>query len=211
MSASAPTALPAQGTVLHVDCGSRHIEATPFAALAGWQELRLDADTTMQPDVPGSLADLSAVADGSVDAVFCSHSIERLYPHQVTGALQQCLRVLKPEGFLLLTCTDLKAAARLIVDDRYTDHVYDGPLGPMAAIDIVYGHRPSIAAGHGQLAHHCGFTGQTLLATLSEAGFQQIAARERPTCFDLWALATKQAWSGDALQTAATTLFPPAD
>ena len=203
--------LPAQGTVLHVDCGSRHIEATPFAALTGWQELRMDANAAVEPDVPGSLADLSAVADEAVDAVFCSHSIEHLFPHQVTGALQECRRLLKPEGFLLLSCSDLKAAARLIVNDRYTDLAYTGPLGPMAAIDIVYGHRASIAAGNSQLAHHCGFTGQSLIATLKEAGFEQVAASELPSHFALWAIATKQAWSIDALKSATSSLFPPAN
>jgi ubiquinone/menaquinone biosynthesis C-methylase UbiE len=186
----------ATGTVLHLDGGTRRLDATPFAQRAGWQEQ------------PGSLADLTAVADASVEAVFASHSLERLYPHQVHQALQQCLRVLKPEGFLLLQCTDLKAAAKLIATDNYTTPVYQGPHGPMAAIDIVYGHRASIAAGHTELAHHCGFTGQSLMATLKEAGFQQIAARELPDQFDLWALGTKAIWADDALKATVAGLFP---
>lgn len=186
----------ATGTVLHLDGGTRRLDATPFAQRAGWQEQQ------------ASLADLHGVADASVEAVFCSHGIERLYPHQVPAALQHCLRVLKPEGFLLLQCTDLKAAAKLIAADNYTTPVYQGPHGPMAAIDIVYGHRASIAAGQTELAHHCGFTGQSLMATLKEAGFQQIAARELPDHFDLWALATKATWSEDALKASVAALFP---
>lgn len=184
------------GTVLHLDGGNNRLDATPFGSHAGWQEQQ------------ASLADLSGVADASVEAVFSSHAIERFYPHQVPSALQQCLRVLKPEGFLLLQCTDLKAAAKLIAADNFTEAVYQSPQGPMAAIDIVYGHRASIAAGHTELAHHCGFTGKSLMATLKEAGFQQIAARELPDRFDLWALATKAMWPEDALKATVAGLFP---
>ena len=43
----------------------------------------------------------------SVDAVFSSHNIEHLYPHEVPLALKEFMRVLKPDGFVLMTCPDL--------------------------------------------------------------------------------------------------------
>jgi hypothetical protein len=44
--------------------------------------LRLDIDKNVNPDIVGTMLDMSAVADASVDAVFSSHNIEHLYPHE---------------------------------------------------------------------------------------------------------------------------------
>lgn len=116
--------------------------------------------------------------------------------------------MLRPEGFLLLSCNDLKAAAKLIAAEKSTEMIDMTPAEPMAAIDLVYGHRASIAEGKSELAHHCGFTGHSLIATLRDAGFQQIAAWEAPGQFEIWALATKTLWPAENLQAAAKTLFP---
>jgi predicted SAM-dependent methyltransferase len=52
----------------------------------------------VQPDVLGTMTDMSAVATGSVDAVVSSHNMEHLYPHEVPLALAEFVRVLKPDG-----------------------------------------------------------------------------------------------------------------
>jgi ubiquinone/menaquinone biosynthesis C-methylase UbiE len=56
------------------------------------------------------MTDMSAVADASVDAIFSSHNIEHLYPHEVPVALGEFLRVLKPDGFAIITWGTLQAA-----------------------------------------------------------------------------------------------------
>jgi predicted SAM-dependent methyltransferase len=88
-------------TFLHVGCGPKHKNQTTRAfASDTWQELRLDIDPAVKPDIVGTMLDMSAVASESVDALFSSHNIEHLYPHEVSMALQEFLRVLKPDGFL---------------------------------------------------------------------------------------------------------------
>lgn len=201
--------LPDNGIFLHVACGRSRQQQTPFANLT-WSEVRLDRDPAAEPDHIGSLTDLSAVAEASVDAVYTFRSLERLYPHEVGLFLAAALRVLKPGGFLLLSCTDLKAAARLIVGDQYTEPAYQAAQGPIAAIDLVYGNRSLMAAGRPEFAHHCGFTSKALVATLQGGGFPQVAALERPDQFDIWALATKETWPDEQLQAAAQKLFPAA-
>jgi len=99
-------------TFLHVGCGGKD-KAHTTAAFAGdnWQEIRLDINEAIHPDIVGTMTDMKAVSSESVDAVFSSHNIEHLYPHEVPLALAEFLRVLKPDGFTVITCPDLQSVA----------------------------------------------------------------------------------------------------
>lgn len=202
--------LPVSGTFLHVGCGPKRAEQTPFAGM-GWQEIRLDINPAVAPDLIGTMTDMAAVADHSVDAVFSSHNIEHLYPDEVPTALAEFRRVLKPNGFALITCPDLRSVCALVANDQLTEPAYTSPAGPIAPIDILFGHRPSLQAGNRYMAHRCGFTQKVLTATLQAAGFQQVASLQRPSAFDLWALATCEAWSEPALREAAARMLPRAN
>lgn len=74
--------------------------------------------------------------------------------------------------------------------DSLEDTAYVSPAGPIAPLDIIYGHRASIARGNRFMAHRTGFTAKTLGNALVHAGFAQ--ARVSRSGFDLWVLATKQ-------------------
>ncbi len=194
------------GTFLHVGCGPKRAEQTPFAN-RGWQEIRVDIDESVHPDVIGTMIDMASIASSSVDAIFSSHNIEHLYPHEVPLALNEFLRVLRPGGFALITCPDLRSVCQLIAQDKLTEAAYTSPAGPIAPLDILYGHRASMAAGNLYMAHRCGFTQKVLVGTLQAAGFAQVASVTRPQVFDLWAFATKEAWEEAVLQHAATQLI----
>ena len=103
---------------------------------AQWQELRLDADPRVAPDIVAPANDLRGVADASMDAVFSSHCIEHLYLDQAVPALKEWRRVLRPDGFLLLVCPDLQAAAEMIAQDRLMDVAY----ASIRPYDIVFSH-----------------------------------------------------------------------
>mgnify|MGYP003339573890 CR=1 FL=1 len=80
-------------TLLHVGCGParrQHI-ATGFHA-PGWSELRLDIDEANAPDFVATMTDMRCVPDASVDAVYASHNLEHLYPHEVPLALAEFRR-----------------------------------------------------------------------------------------------------------------------
>ncbi|MDP1529227.1 MAG: class I SAM-dependent methyltransferase [Rhodoferax sp.] len=180
-------------TLLHVGCGpAKKEQTTQGFNTSAWKELRLDINPDVQPDIIGTMTNMSAVEDASVDAIFSSHNIEHLYPHEVPVALKEFLRVLKPDGFLVITCPDLKSVAKLIVEDKLFDVAYVSPAGPIAPIDILYGHRPQLAKGNLYMAHRCGFTLNALAGSLQGSGFKSIAciARGAPF-FDLWAIASK--------------------
>jgi len=196
-------------TFLHVGCGPKKKDQTTQSfAQNEWQEIRLDIDPAAKPDIVGTMLDMSAVATESVDAIFSSHNIEHLYPHEVPQALKEFLRVLKPDGFAVVTCPDLQSVARLIADDRLTEPAYTAPAGPIAPLDILYGHRPQLAAGNLYMAHRCGFTLKVLIGTLQANGFASVAGKQRDSAFDLWALATKQTMPEADLRQLAGLHFP---
>ncbi len=196
-------------TLLHVGCGpKRKDRTTPGFNTPEWQEIRLDIDPSVQPDVIGSMTNMSAVADASVDAIFSSHNIEHLYPHEVPLALAEFRRVLKPDGFAVITCPDLQSVCKLVAEDRLTDAAYQSPAGPIAPLDILYGHRAAMAQGNLYMAHRCGFTKKVLGATLQAAGFAVIGTRARPVHFDLWALASASTRTGDEMRELIAAHFP---
>jgi ubiquinone/menaquinone biosynthesis C-methylase UbiE len=179
---------------LHVGCGPKRKDRTTKGFnTPDWTEIRLDIDPSVSPDVIGTMTDMSAVASESVDAIYSSHNIEHLYPHEVPLALTELLRVLKPDGFFVVTCPDLQSVCALIADDKLTEAAYTSPAGPIAPLDILYGHRPPMAQGNLYMSHRCGFTQKVLTATLQASGFKSIATlrRGRAPFFDLFALASK--------------------
>ena len=195
--------------LLHVGCGrSRKDNTTAGFNNSEWNEIRLDIDSGVEPDVIGSMTDMEAVPSESVDAVFSSHNIEHLYPHEVPVALSEFLRVLKIGGFAVVTCPDLQPVCQLIAQDKLTEPAYVSPAGPISPLDILYGHRPQMARGNLFMAHHCGFTNKVLRDTLLASGFKSVIGFARPFAFDLWAIASKSSLSRSEMERLANAHFP---
>lgn len=197
-------------TFLHVGCGQKRKDRTTAGFNSPeWMEQRLDIDASVQPDIVGTMTDMSQVSSASMDAVFSSHNLEHLYPHEVALALAEFMRVLKPDGFVVLTCPDLQSVCALVAQDKLLDAAYVSPAGPIAPIDILYGHRPAMAAGNLYMAHRCGFTETTLSRALRTAGFVATATRRRAhPHYDLYALASKGPITDASLRAWATQHFP---
>ncbi|MDB5315365.1 MAG: methyltransferase, type 11 family [Rhodospirillales bacterium] len=176
--------------VLHVGCGAHDPAKLPaeWFPAGAWQEVRLDIDASVQPDIIASITDMAPVATGSMDAVWSSHNVEHLYPHEVPLAFAEFLRVLAPDGFLLLTLPDLQQVAELVAQDRLMEAAYVSPAGPITPLDMLYGHRGALAQGNTFMGHRGGFTARSLQAALVEAGFPH-ARVMRDGKFALWAAA----------------------
>jgi ubiquinone/menaquinone biosynthesis C-methylase UbiE len=195
--------------LLHVGCGASRIEqTTPGFNDGSWSEVRIDINGLNSPDIIGTMTEMSAVYSESVNAIFSSHNIEHLYPHEVQAALAEFYRVLNTQGFCVITCPDIQSVCALVAQDKLLDPAYISPAGPIAPIDILFGHRPSMAQGNLFMAHRTGFTEKTLTANLQEAGFMTVGTMKRPHCFDLWALGTKSAVSEAQIQELAKAHFP---
>jgi len=195
--------------LLHVGCGlvtQQHLRG--FSSPTVWQEIRLDIDAAVKPDVVGTITDMSAVDSASIDAVFSAHNLEHIHPFEVLGALGEFLRVLKPDGFAIVTCPDLQSVCEVVARDLLMDPLYISPAGPIRPIDILYGHQHAIQQGNSFMTHKGGFTGRTLGSALMAAGFASVYAIRRD--WSLWALATKDAREQDDLALLAERFFPPA-
>jgi SAM-dependent methyltransferase len=176
--------------VLHVGCGVASRDKLPAEfRQPHWQEVRLDIDPEVGPDFIASITDMHVIPDEHVDAVYSSHNVEHLYPHEVEVALREMRRVLKPAGFVRIHVPDLQAVARHVAEGRLDDALYLSSMGPIAPLDILYGHRQSLAAGNTFMAHRTGFTCGTLANALINAGFAAALVQREPEAFALTAVA----------------------
>ena len=194
VTSATPVAPPAMRQVLHVGCGAANPDKIPqdFFPFAAWSELRLDIDPNVHPDIVASITDMAPVATGSVDAVWSAHNLEHLRAHEVPLALAEFRRVLRPNGFILVTMPDLQQIAQLICEDQLEGAAYISAMGPIMPLDMLYGFGPSIAAGNDFMGHRTGFTASSLAAHLSRAGFVNIQV-QRDGAFALWASAVNPA------------------
>lgn len=197
-------------TILNVGPGHRNNGAKLPAAFQGseWREIRLDIDPANEPDIVGSMLDMAAVRDICVDAIYSAHNIEHVYAHEVPQVLEEFVRVLKPDGFLVVTCPDLQTVSQLVVDDKLNDVTYQSAAGPITPLDMLYGHRKALAAGHHYMSHKCGFTRKTLTQALHAAGFAASAGKRRVRGMDLWVVATKGPMDESMLRELAGKVLP---
>jgi SAM-dependent methyltransferase len=191
MNVITPKSQTAQRSLLHVGCGVADPRKLPpaFFAPGEWREVRLDIDPGVAPDILGSITDMSMVATASFDAVWSAHNLEHLFAHEVPLALREFRRVLRPGGFALITLPDLQRTAELVAQDRLVEPAYISPAGPIAPLDMLFGHRGAIAAGNHFMAHRTGFTARTLEAALVAARFDSVRV-VRDEHYALWATAT---------------------
>jgi len=164
-----------------------------------WQEVRLDIDPYVKPDIVGSVTDMSKlIPSQSFDSVWSSHSLEHLYAHEVPAALTEFRRILKPGGFALITSPDVESIASMVLEYGLDHVAYTSPMGPITPHDMPYGHTASIQRGSTFMAHNTGFTCASLGQHLLDAGFPVVLAkRER---FELWALALMEEADKSAIQ-----------
>lgn len=179
-------------TFLHVGCGPQNKSSCLGFNNDNWKEIRLDIDKNVNPDIVGTLTDMKLVETGSVDAVYSSHNIEHIFPHEVPIALREFYRVLKEDGIVVITCPDLQGAGEALTQDKLFEMLYDSPMGPVTAFDILYGHRETTADGNVFMIHKGGFTYSTLERAFYEAGFKARYGGRRPLGCDLFLVAFKQ-------------------
>ncbi|PVE23185.1 SAM-dependent methyltransferase [Microvirga sp. KLBC 81] len=177
---------------LHVGCGKKRKDQTvrPFAA-PEWEEVTLDIDEGVKPDIVDKLPGLAKVESGSFDAVFSSHNVEHLYPHEVIPAFRAFHRVLKDDGILIVTCPDLQSLGERLASGEIESPLYQSPAGPVSPLDVLYGFRPSMAHGNLYMAHHTGYTVKSMRNVCAQAGFAGLLAVRRPKKHDLWVVVTK--------------------
>ena len=190
VSVPTPVAVEERLRVLHVGCGANSTTRLhPMFKDGAWDEVRLDIDTSTNPDISGSIVDMREFAeDESCDAIWASHVIEHLAQHEVDKALREFRRVLVPSGFALIRTPDIESVAQFILDGRINDVIYTSPAGPITPLDMIYGHGASIARGEDAMRHGIAFTQDSMAEVLLKAGFAELRVTRTGT-YEVWAIA----------------------
>lgn len=164
-------------TVLHAGCGGDPLPVW----FAGFDEVRLDINPDCNPDIVASMTSLGDI--GPFDAIYCSHALEHLFPHDAATALTEFVRVLAPGGQALIFVPDLE-------DVKPTQEVlYQSVSGPITGHDLFYGYAPYLEINP-YMAHRAGFVADSMTAALNAAGFSSSLVK-RLQHHNLMAVATK--------------------
>jgi SAM-dependent methyltransferase len=161
-----------------------------------------------RPDLLGTMTEMRSVGSESVDAIFSSHNIEHVFPHEVPIVLKEFHRVLDDDGFVVITCPDLQSVGAQLATGRLIEPLYESDTGSISALDIIYGHRGFIAAGNHYMAHKSGFTFSVLSGLFSEAGFVQTYGAAIPKIYAIWMIAFKKSQSDKQLEEMAKFFLP---
>ena len=195
---------------LHVGCGPQNKSSCLGFNNDNWKEIRLDIDKNVNPDIVGTLTDMKSVETGSVDAVYSSHNIEHIFPHEVPIALSEFYRVLKDDGIVVVTCPDLQSVGEAIAQDKLFETRYEGYDGPVTAFDVLFGHRDTTVDGNIFMLHKGGFTYSLLDKAFYEAGFKVRVGGRRIEACDLYLVAFKQKKSEEEVKKIAIPFLPDA-
>jgi len=192
---------------LHVGCGHLNKSSCLGFENDNWKEIRLDIDKNVNPDIVGTLTDMKSVDTGSVDAVYSSHNIEHIFPHEVPIALREFYRVLKEDGIVVITCPDIQSAGEALTQDKLFETLYEGHDGPVTAFDVLFGHRETTVDGNIFMIHKGGFTYSVLDRAFYEAGFKVRVGGRSGAC-SLYLVAFKQKKSEEEVKKIAIPFLP---
>ena len=194
-------------TLLHVGCGPENIADIKGFDNSDWEEIRFDIDEDVNPDIVGTLTDMKSVDTASVDAIYSAYNIDHIYPHEVPIALGEFYRVLKDDGLVVIKCPDIQRVCEEIVQDKLLETLYESPIGPVSAIDIMYGNRREISEGNYYMEKKVGFTYSVLNGAFAEAGFKARYGGRSERGWELALVAFKQKKSEDEIIKTATPFF----
>lgn len=161
--------------VLNVGGNSKDIPLPP--QYAGFEHLLLDINPKGSPDIVCDARELATLAAGQFDAVYCSHNLEHYYRHDVPRVLAGFMHVLKDGGFAQIRVPDIQEVMKVAMEKNLdvNDVLYQSPAGPITVLDVIYGYGVEIEqSGEDFFAHKTGFTKNTLLKVLHEAGFSEM-------------------------------------
>lgn len=186
-----------QRNLLHVGCGLKRLQDLPDY-FANWREVRYDIDAGCKPDIQGDITDPNAISDGSIDAIWSSHNIEHLFAHEAPVAIREFQRVLSKDGFLIITCPDLKSACRVAGEKGLDATLYTSRMGPITPRDVLFGHQRSIRSGGHYMTHKNRSGLQSLNALLSKGGYKKVYGERKG--YELWFIASNAALTIDEVR-----------
>jgi len=195
-------------TLLHVGCGPQDKSDLKGFNSDDWSEIRLDIDKDVNPDIVGTLTDLSLVETASIDAVYSAFNIDHIYPHEVPITLREFYRVLRDDGIVVITCPDMQGVCEAIAQDKLLDVLYESSSGPISPIDVLFGNRREVSDGNEFMAKKGGFTYSELDRVFFDARFKTRVGGRREEIYELFLVAFKQEKSNEQIQKIAIPFIP---
>jgi glycosyltransferase involved in cell wall biosynthesis len=168
---SIPVPKDANGVRLNLGCGDK--------ILPGY--VNVDVAPSRAGKSPDVLCDLHALApfeSDSVDEVLAVHVVEHFWRWEIVAVLKEWLRVLKPEGRMILECPNLLTACEELLKDPAAA-AGPGPEG-QRSMWVFYG---DPAWRDPLMSHRWNYTPQSLAAVMAEAGLVNI--RQEPAQYKL--------------------------
>lgn len=143
----------------------------------GWNHLLLDIDKSNNPDIHCDARNLTGLDPDRFDAIYCSHTLEHFYRHDVPKVLSGFKHIVKKDGFVEIAVPDILALMKVVVRHNLDMEqvLYQAPIGPVKVCDVIYGYGPQIEqSGEDFFAHKHGFSPTSLDTYLKNAGFRYV-------------------------------------
>jgi len=143
---------------------------------ADFEQILLDLDPAVGPDILCDARELSKLEPRQFDAVYCAHNLEHYYRHEVSGVLAGFLHILKEEGFAQIIVPDIGEVMRIVAARNLDleDVLYQSPAGPILVLDVLWGWSAQIQrSGQSFFAHKTGFTERSLVSSVQRSGFSK--------------------------------------
>ncbi len=158
--------------VLNIGGNNKRIPIPP--CFDGWQHDLLDIDPSVEPDILCDARELWKLPPRQYDAIYCSHNLEHYFAHEVPNVLSGFNLLLKLDGFAYIKVPNLVGIMKMILDEslELDNELYMSPMGSIAPLDVIYGHRQQIeSSGVDFYAHKTGFSVSLMQRLLKSAGF----------------------------------------
>jgi predicted SAM-dependent methyltransferase len=156
--------------ILNVGCGYSKIPIPDI------EEVRLDIDPIVEPDIVCDARNLTEVGRGEYDGVWMQHVLEHFCEYDVQSVLNGIDFVLKPTGVLILIVPDIVEAISHVIEKQASinDVILCTQTDPIRTIDMIYGLQSKIASGNEFYAHKMAFDRKSLTGLLHQNGFKHI-------------------------------------
>lgn len=121
--------------------------------------------------------EMSLLQASGFDSIYCSHSLEHYYQHDVAKVLAGFRYALKDDGFVYVRVSDMAAVMRSAIEGGLDidDVLYQSQGGPISVGDVAYGLGKKVEhSGNDFFVHKTGFTEKSLAAAIHASGFSRI-------------------------------------
>ena len=115
-------------TVLNVGSGASVVKDS----FPGYNEVRMDIDPKVKPDLIEDIMNLQSFEDGSVDVVYASHVVEHLHIDDAKAVVEQMRRIVREKVEIWVP--------NLAVAGDLGDIIYECDVGPITKLDMIYGY-----------------------------------------------------------------------